>query len=68
MSNYFLELEKDAQNAGVTLYELCEKADVAASNVPRWKKEETTPNMSTLQKLRDALKKINKRKGNKVVQ
>lgn len=61
MSNYLLDLERDAQAEGVTLYALCEAAEIAASNVPRWKKQETTPNLSTLQKLRDALNKIIKR-------
>lgn len=60
MANYLMELEQDALAYGLTLYDLCEKSDVAASNVPRWKKQETTPNLSTLQKLRESLEKISK--------
>lgn len=62
MIDYLTELKTEAAIEGATLYMLCEKAGVAISNVPRWEKEQTSPNMSTLNKLRSALEQLRKNK------
>ena len=60
----YQELDQEARQYGADIYVLCENAKprVAISNVPRWKKGETSPTSRILERLEKALNKIKKQK------
>lgn len=60
------ELETGAAALGLTMDDLCAKADVARSTVVRWKAKQTKPNLGTYFKLKSALDKEAKKRKKKM--
>lgn len=60
--NPISDLEKRAESAGISISELCQKANVARSTFTRWKNGTSSPTLSIIAKLESALVNKNKRK------
>jgi predicted transcriptional regulator len=55
-------LKADAKDAGIKMRAVCKEAEVDPSTPGHWDKRKVEPRISTVNKLRDALERLKKKK------
>lgn len=50
------EIEKAAKAKGLSIARMCRLADIDATAFHRWKADQNSPNVATVQKMLDAIK------------
>jgi predicted transcriptional regulator len=56
-------LKADARDAGIKIHEVCREAEVHRSTISHWENRKVEPRLSTLNKLREALERLKRKKG-----
>ena len=59
-SDFFCRVNELARNAGISVAELCRRADVSRGTVSRWASGETQPSMRVWIKIEEAAKAVAK--------
>lgn len=58
MKSYLEQMDEAAAAAGISLAAACAKANIASTNLPRWRKGDSTPTTKTASRVFDAIRDL----------